>query len=255
MTVDVHTLSGAYALDALSPEEAEAFRSHLASCASCAEEVEEFRSAAAHMGSAEMMAPPPALKAKVLAAAARTPQLPPVPAAAPTAPAAEAPAQRSGSGDAGGIVIPLRRSWLPRLAAAAAAVVLVGGGVAILSQQGSEDPQLSVAASAVFEADDARTVTVETRNGGELTVGVSRARNEMAVDTRDLPQLDPEHVYQIWSVTNGVMASQGLVTDLDTGAAMALPGDDALVAITVEPRGGSESPTTKPIISVDPAKV
>ncbi|MFX7198000.1 zf-HC2 domain-containing protein, partial [Acinetobacter baumannii] len=36
---DIHTLSGAYALDALEPDEAAAFEGHLDSCASCTDEV------------------------------------------------------------------------------------------------------------------------------------------------------------------------------------------------------------------------
>ena len=39
MTIDLHTLSGAYALDALSAEEAEEFSRHLAQCEACREEV------------------------------------------------------------------------------------------------------------------------------------------------------------------------------------------------------------------------
>src|ERR671929_154341 len=49
---DVHTLSGAYALDALDPEEASEFRAHLEGCAACRQEVRELRDAAASMGAA-----------------------------------------------------------------------------------------------------------------------------------------------------------------------------------------------------------
>ena len=40
MSTDLHTLSGAYALNALSPEEAEEFRKHLEACAACRQEVQ-----------------------------------------------------------------------------------------------------------------------------------------------------------------------------------------------------------------------
>jgi anti-sigma-K factor RskA len=36
---------------------------------------------------------------------------------------------------------------------------------------------------------------------------------------------------------------------------MPLPASGTTVAITVEPAGGSKAPTTRPIVSVDPASV
>ena len=77
MSTEPHTLSGAFVLDALSPEEAEQFRRHLQSCAVCREEVRELREAAARLGAVEAIAPPLELKTRVLAAADRTPQKPP----------------------------------------------------------------------------------------------------------------------------------------------------------------------------------
>lgn len=242
MSTDVHTLSGAYALNALSPEESADFRRHLAGCQACRDEVRELQIAAALMGAAETETPPPGLRARVLAAADRTPQMPPV--------APVVPLQRGGAE-------PGRRRWLPRLVAAAAMVILVGGGVALV--QGGDDeptaPQLVAAAAAVFEAEDARVLTVNTKNGGKITVGVSPERNEMAVDARSLPKLDEQHVYQLWTVHNGQPTSAGVLGSRDTGAAMGMPGEATKVAVTVEPTGGSTKPTTEPIVLVDPAAV
>ena len=69
MTTELHTLSGAYALDALSAEEAAAFRTHLDTCVACCEEVRELRAAAARMGAGEAIVPPAHLKERVLEAA------------------------------------------------------------------------------------------------------------------------------------------------------------------------------------------
>ena len=41
MSTDLHTLSGAYALHALSSEEAEEFQKHLDACPACRQEVKE----------------------------------------------------------------------------------------------------------------------------------------------------------------------------------------------------------------------
>jgi anti-sigma-K factor RskA len=250
MNVDVHTLSGAYALDALSHEERETFREHLAACQACRDEVRELRQAAARMGAAQWSVPPPALRARVLEAAGRTPQLPPSATTAPPAtspPAASIPPAQERH----------RRRW-PALLAAAAAVVALGiGGALGFGALDSDDPDVELAAPAetVFGADDVRTATVDTANGGKLTVGISQARNEMAVDARELPDLDRDHVYQLWTVHEDSMVSAAILTDDTTGAAMGLPAEDTQVAVTIEPAGGSERPTTDPIATVDPESV
>jgi anti-sigma-K factor RskA len=265
MSTDVHTLAGAYALDALSPEEAAEFRQHLEVCESCRIEVREFRAAAAQMGAAEALAPPPDLKARIMALADRTPQMPPrTPIEGPAAATGPATAPASAPTPA---AVPIGehrdrragrvRRWSSRLALAAAAVVLIGGG-ALGARELLDDSDSSLAAAPVevFEAPDARTATVETDNGGELRVAVSTSLEEMAVDTRELPPLDDQHVYQIWSVhDDGTMVSAAILGDPGSGAAMGLPEQGTQVAVTVEPSGGSEQPTTDPIAQVDPHQV
>lgn len=251
MSSDVHTLSGAYALDALSPAEAEEFRLHLEGCQACRDEVRELQSAAARMGAGEAVAPPQRLKERVLAAADRTPQLPPSHGVATTP--HPGPADQDGPRPGSG---PTRsRGWLAFVGAAAAALVLIGGGAIGVRAILDDDTGLTEAAVQVFEADDARTATVETANGGKLTVGVSPSRNEMAVDTRGLPDLEGGEVYQIWAVHGEEMVSAGVLTDPDDGAAMGMPDEETQVALTVEPAGGSEQPTTAPIVQVDPREV
>ena len=248
MSNDVHTLSGAYALHALTPEEAEEFARHLAGCESCRIEVREFEEAAARMGAAEALVPPPALKDRLLAAIDRTPQQPPAPPApepAPQAPETSTPAAR--------VTTLHPRRWLTWVATAAAAVVLIGiGVVGVRTLVGDQSPDLSTAASEVFAASDVQTATVRTANGGKLRVGVSPKLGEMAVDTRDLPELDGSHVYQIWAIHDGTMKSAAVLADPDAGAAMGLPAPETQVALTVEPKGGSKQPTTSPIVEVDP---
>jgi hypothetical protein len=243
MTTDVHTLSGAYALDALNEQEAAEFREHLRGCQACRDEVRELRSAAARMGAAEAATPPPALRTRVLEAAARTPQQP------PSGVSAAAVAMRRSTKRR-------RRTWL---AAAAAAVILVGGGAvgvgALLGDDEPQQQQLASAPAEVFEADDARTASVSTANGGTLRVAVSPGANEMAVDTRDLPALDAEHAYQLWTIHDDSATNAGVLEPGATGAAMALPAGQTQVAVTIEPSGGSEQPTTQPIAVVDPAEV
>ena len=75
---DMHSLSGAYALDAIeSGSELDRFTRHMSRCASCASEVRGFREVATALAFAATAEPPPELRDRVLTAAARTRQLPP----------------------------------------------------------------------------------------------------------------------------------------------------------------------------------
>ena len=233
MSTDLHTLSGAYAVDALSDEEARLFDTHLEGCQACRDEVRELQAVAARMGASEAVAPPAALRARVLAAADHQPQLPPKVTAIGTA----------GS-----------RRRMPRLVAAAAAVVLVltGGLVALQTQR--DDTGVPAATSTVFSADDARSVTVDTDHG-RLVVATSPSLGQMAVDTHGLRYLTGRQVYQMWTIHAGTTTSQGVLEDLEAGKVMAMPSTGTTVAITVEPAGGSDQPTSRPIVTLDPRSV
>lgn len=235
MTVDTHTLSGAYALDALEPGEVAAFEEHLAGCAACRQEVAEFRLVAAELAGAESFAPPPELRDRILAKAAHTRQLPPV--------VRDLPVRETGR--------PARRSTRWLVAAAAAVVLAVGGGVA-LNQSGDDGTYLAAGVSQVFEAPDAQVLNVDTANGGTLRIAMSRDLNEMAVDPHDLPDLGDQQVYQLWTIHDGAARSAGVLGS--SGAAMPIPAGSQ-VAITIEQAPSATQPTREPIASLDPSSV
>lgn len=245
MSTDLHTLSGAFALDALSAEEAAQFRRHLAACPACRQEVRELRRAAATMGASEAVPPPSYLKARVLAAASRTPQLPP----------------RAGGGGGEVIEVPPHR-WGRRLMLAAAAVVLaVAGGVGIAQLGDGSDEQQSMLAGGVvrvFEAEDAHTAEMPVRAAGQegrVRVAASPELNQMAVDSDELPPLDEEHVYKLWAVHGDEMELVG-VLEREKGAFMGMPTPDTEVAITVEPVDAPpDEATGEPIMRVNPSEI
>jgi len=244
MTIDLHTLSGAYALNALSADEAAEFLEHYDNCPSCQQEVRELQDAAAKMGESEAMQPPAHLKARVMSAADKQPQLPP--RVAQSTPG-EAPSVAEVDG---------RRRWSPRILAAAAVVLIAVGGIGIANQVNQEpDSTLAASVTRVFEADDASTSTVPTNNGSEILVATSPSRGEMAVDTDALPELGDNEVYQLWAIADGTYESAAVLDDPKQGAAMAMPSEGVEVAITIEPGDGSEQPTTDPIMSVVPSEV
>ena len=75
------------------------------------------------------------------------------------------------------------------------------------------------------------------------------------MDTNGLDSLTGRKVYQMWTIHSGTFTSQGLVENLKAGKVMSMPSDGTTVAITVEPAGGSERPTTRPIVALDPKTV
>lgn len=234
MTTDLHTLSGAYAVDALSPHEAEDFATHLEGCQACRDEVRELQEAAARMGASEAISPPPALKARVLAAADQLPQLPP-----------KVTSIRSARS----------RRWMTWAGAVAAAVVLVAGAIVGINQFSSEEtPVASDSVSQVFSASDAKTTTVDTPQG-PVKVAMSADSGQMAVDTDRLHHLSQSRVYQMWAVHNGRATSVGVIENPDAGKVMPIPASGTTVAITIEPEGGSKQPSAKPFVEVDPASV
>ncbi|NKE62613.1 anti-sigma factor, partial [Lentzea sp. PSKA42] len=63
-SADLHTLTGAYAVNALSDTERAAFETHLIRCESCATEVAELAATATRLGAAVDFPPPPQLRAR-----------------------------------------------------------------------------------------------------------------------------------------------------------------------------------------------
>jgi hypothetical protein len=144
---------------------------------------------------------------------------------------------------------------VPRLLSVAAALVLVVGAAVGISQlQGDDAPPLAAGVLEVFEAPDAHQLEVETTHG-PLRVATSQSEGEMAVDTSNLVPLDEQHVYQVWTVVEGEPLPVVALENPKKGAHMGMPDPGTEVAITVEPAGGSEKPTTEPIAQLDPSTV
>ena len=76
-TGDLHLLTGAYVLHALSPEEHAEFERHLPGCPSCSQEIRELAETAGKLASAVAVAPPEALKLQVMARISAERQEPP----------------------------------------------------------------------------------------------------------------------------------------------------------------------------------
>jgi anti-sigma-K factor RskA len=230
---DLHTLTGAYALDALDDAERREFEAHLAECESCAEEVRELRATGAMLGIAAASAVPSSFHASVLEQVRVTRQLPPV---VSTSDALASRLRRS------------RAASRTFLAVAAALVVVAGSLGAVAVQQHRQAARVEQAAaqmSSVLAAPDARQID----GGGVARVIVSPSQGKAVFVGQKLPATDARHVLQLWVIDDGarsvgvIHGSQAL---LATGVT---PG--AKLGVTVEPAGGSKQPTTAPIMTMD----
>lgn len=232
MNEDLHTLVGAYALDALPDSERVDFERHMTRCEPCTEEVRGLLEATSRLGSAAARTPPERMRAQVLSRIGTVRQLPPRVAE----------------------VRPLRRPrpWAVRvtagLAAACLVAALVAGGAAFRTQQRLEEAEASGrAVAAVLSAPDAQTVSGRVGTGGRATLVSSRQRGQVVFTSAGMPRLPASKTYQLWLMGPDAVRPAGLVGP-DARPVVAGRIDDAnRVGVTVEPAGGSAQPTTEPL--------
>ncbi len=228
---DVHTLTGAYALDAVDDDERAQVEAHLAGCEFCAEEMAGLRATAAALTEAGALEPPASLRSAVLGRIATTPQLPAQ---------AERPQKRHG-----------RPRWLRPVTAAAAAVVVAAAGLTVADQHRRLDDERQRAdrLSALASVALSRSAGMPLDGGGSLAV-VAVADSAL-VSARDLPALAGGRVYQFWFVGADGVRSAGTADGRAVAVDRLLTGVDAAraIAVTVEPAGGSAQPTTPVLVN------
>lgn len=266
---DNHTQVYLYALEALPPAETEEFEAHLAGCTSCATELRELRQVTDQLSQAVSSEAPPALRGAVLATIAQTPQ-PPLTGHPSTPDIASTAGLRASSssidGSAGASVVPLRRSSQNRLpallAAAAVLAALAVGGWAFQTHNAADESRQAAELAAVktqrigelLSADDVRVVSGRVANSGSTgAVVMSPSQQQAMFVAADLPALPEDRVYEAWTAQDQGMVPAGTFTAADAKATVPLPPDvfDARkVAVTVEPAGGSQAPTTSPVFLV-----
>ena len=244
MSDDLHSLSGAYVLDALSDRERADFEVHLGRCETCRDEVDSLRAVTPLLAETVAVTPPPALRADIMAAIRTTRQDPPIvdePAVAE--PVATAPSE-------GATVVPLRRRVSRQWAAlAAAAALVVGGGV---TWQVVEQVTMSTS-DKVLAASDAQSWQATTANGGTVRVVRSDEMGQAVLRVQGLADPGSGKAYQAWlQDSSGAMVPAGIMTTTD--GEMLLEGDVDKAAgdgLTTEPAAGSPQPTTDPVALIE----
>ncbi len=272
---DLHTLTGAYAVDALPDDERALFEAHLAVCAACAQEVHELQATAARLGATSVTAPPPHLRAQVLARidTVRQERPPATPAESDELAARRASRRRvtTGLGAAAAVlliavaglsamVIELR-AQVGELEVVAAQAEQAGAQVTALTDRLAElearEQDVIVTTSAVTDvlaAPDARTVLVEHDDVvGRVVASPNRGEAVFVADGWE--PAPHEHTYELWLISDDGAVPAGLFDPDERGrATRVLTGDMSAaraVGITIEPEGGSPTPSDDPIMVLE----
>lgn len=245
---DLHTLAGAYVLDAVPAEERARFAEHLADCAACRDEVSELREAAARLGTAQAVRPRPELRQQTIRAAYRTGQLAPVMAEN------DLPS-RSGVA---------RGRWSRRvtvLATAAAAVVAAAGigiGTHVADMAARQSQLRAHTVAAVLSAPDAVMRTAPLDSGGMAIVVTSRHQHMAVFIAHGLHALPRARRYELWLMGPRGERPAGMLTfgRKDMAGPALIKGVSAgdMVGLTVEPASGSLRPTSATLVLIGPGR-
>ncbi|WP_406637367.1 anti-sigma factor domain-containing protein [Pseudarthrobacter quantipunctorum] len=132
------------------------------------------------------------------------------------------------------------RRWLAGVAAAAAIAL---GGVGVGSYLADQNDPMNQ----VVRAGDLREASVDVAGGGTATLLISSSEDAAVVKMNGVPAPPEGKVYQMWLIPKDGSApvSQGLMDEeaLSKPAVVEGISSAAALGITVEPAGGSQSPT------------
>lgn len=222
---DLHTLTGAYAADALDTIERAQFEHHLQECPACRQEVAELRATTARLAAGTYEAPPAGLRDRVLAEVARTRQV---------APRTDQP--RVGS----------PRWWTSPAAMAAAFFLVAALGLGVLAgvqfqRADRAEQRADRIAAAVTDPERVEANAAATTGGSGMVV----AADDLVVFRTDgLPELPADQAYQLWLISGDEATSAGVLgREGDLEAVVDGIGDAESVGLTVEPEAGSKQPT------------
>jgi anti-sigma-K factor RskA len=263
-----------YALGALDDDDRASFEQHLATCAQCAAEVRELQEVAGLLATtAKSVAPPPALRDRILADARA---VHPISAAsAKSSGAATAPQVDSQPRAGAKAGIKDRNPVLLWLTAAASILVAVSIGVRYQSERtvrvGIEQQLESVrtALDSTAAALASRDSLIANLVGPDVqAVSVSGAgphpsakyfldkrASRMVFVANALPPARAGRIYQLWGIEAGKSpVSLGTFNTDSGGRALTSVGVPAglriaITAVTDEPAGGSAQPTTTPFLA------
>jgi anti-sigma factor RsiW len=242
----VSELLGAYALDALDPDEADLVHNHLQSCPRCTTEIDQHRETMALVAAGGGPAP-----AQLWGRIASSISPLPGPAGEKAPPRLATPWRRRPPW--------VRLASVAALAAAAALAVVVGVQTARIANLNSRLDHLSTAARQAggFQGPAAALIDPAARDYTLTAVGghpvgqliVLPSGSGYLVGSRLAP-LDSNLTYQLWTKVAGRAVSVGLLGSRPATVAFTVDpsAHTTVYMVTVEPAGGAVAPTT-PVVA------
>jgi len=151
------------------------------------------------------------------------------------------------------------RPILALTAVAAALVVIVGGSSVVnLVNDATYQQQQADQLVQITTADDVQQSVAAVSTGGTATLMWSEELGKSVVVADGLPDLANDQTYELWYINGeGTPTAAGLF-DMEGSDSVwrVLEGEmqtGDTVGVTVEPKGGSEQPTTDPIVAISSA--
>jgi anti-sigma-K factor RskA len=233
---DIHQLAAAYALDAVDDRERAEFEAHYPNCPVCRPEVAGFRETLSQVAAAVAVAPPVSLKADVMAEISATRQLSPL---LPDSVIDLASHRR-------------RRQGMLRTLTVAAALIVIAAGAFVVGRHSSGGDDYAAAAKAITDRPDIRKTTLRGTVEGSFQVAWSPSARKIVVEGDGLADPGPGKAYELWLID---AAGPHAVQLLDKAEGqkvrrvITVDGSPAQWAVTVEPEGGVDAPTSDPIFS------
>jgi Anti-sigma-K factor rskA, C-terminal/Anti-sigma-K factor RskA, N-terminal domain len=250
--IELHTLVGAYALDAVEDEDRPEFERHLLTCEQCRDDVRGLRETTARLAAATAITPRPELRQSTMQATAVVRQLPPV-----------VPGDRAVLGPRRGRWLARRviaRPWLAGVAAGltvvlAVAAVVLGLHAGAMQHRLAAQEQRDSAMTVVLGAHDAVVLTAAVSTGGTATVVMSHQARALVFTAKGLARLPGAMAYELWLAGPAGVTSAGMLPPGLRGMSgpMVVRGvaKGEQLELTAEPASGSRQPTSAPVVRVE----
>lgn len=244
---EVAALLGAYALDAVDPDERAAVDAHVAECPRCREELRGHMDVAGILGDTGSPAPPGVwdrIAAEIGDGDGVV--LPPLDLAAVRSERAEREPDRE-------VGRPRRASGFRLLGAAAAVLAVVGlgsMGAVIANQQARLDEMDAAMDDPVLTDPDAEVVQLVDAEGVVYASAVVGDDGRAVLVSSSLGALPEDRSYQLWAVGADGPVSLGMLGAAPTVVPFRITGEVPMtLAITDEPAAGSVAPTSDPMVT------
>jgi anti-sigma-K factor RskA len=231
---EIEELLGAYALDAVDRDEAQAVEDHLRECPRCRAEVASHREVAALLISSTNDPVPDQVWDRISAELGEVP--PPVPIEVAFARREE---RRP------------RRGLVAGLAAAAAVAVIAMVGAVLVNAGDDGGSPVEEELAALLADPDTAVVDLRTPEGEPGARALVGADGDGVLVATDLAELGTGQTYQLWGLPEGrdEMVSLGVLGAAPDRSSFHVDGGVSTLAISREPGGGSTQPTTDPVVT------